>query len=167
MGHGDGSNVPKWDTGDRSGNRKADMKSIAEIQKEIIEEFNACGDSFDQYGHLITKAKELLPFTQEARKIASIVQGCQSQVWVSTQCKDGIFEFSGISQSAIINGMIALLERIFCGQPCEDVANAEITFIEETQFFDTFESERAKGIRYLIRMLQETAKEGCPHESNS
>ena len=141
------------------------MKNIAEIQKEIIEEFNACGDSFDQYEHLIKMAKDILPFTQEDRKIAAIVQGCQSQVWVSTRCRDGIFEFSGISQSAIINGMIALIEKIFCGQPCKDVAEAKITFIEETRFFDTFESERAKGIRYLIKMLQEAAAEGIKTEN--
>lgn len=135
------------------------MKSIDEIQKEIILEYNSCGDSFAQYEHLIKESKNILPFTQEARKIASIVQGCQSQVWISISCKDGIFEFSGISQSALINGMIALLEKIFCGQPCEEVAHAKITFIKGTLFFDTFESERAKGIRHMIRMLQEAAAE--------
>ena len=133
------------------------MKTIAEIQRDIIEEFNACGDSFEQYAHLIKKEKDILPFTQEARKIASIVQGCQSQVWISTSCKNGIFEFSGISQSAIIKGVIALLEQVFNGQPCQDVASAEITFIEETRFLDSFESERAKGVRHMIKMLQEAA----------
>ena len=135
------------------------MKSIEEIQKEIIQEYNSRGDSFEQYEHLIKEAKNILPFTQEARKIASIVQGCQSQVWISTSCKDGIFEFSGISQSALINGMIALLEKIFCGQPCHQVADAKITFIEETRFFDTFESERAKGIRHMIQIIQNAARE--------
>lgn len=133
------------------------MRTIAEIQKEMIEEFNACGDSFGQYEHLIKMEKDLVPFTQEARKIASIVQGCQSQVWISTSCKDGIFEFSGVSQSAIIKGFIALLEKLFNGQPCKEVADAEISFLEETRFADTFESERAKGVRHLIRMLQEAA----------
>ena len=55
--------------------------------------------------------------------------------------------------------MIALLEKIFCGQPCKEVSRAKLTFIEETRFFDTFESERAKGIRHMIRMLQEAAAE--------
>ena len=54
------------------------MKSIDEIQKDIIREYNSFGGSFEQYEHLIKAAKEILPFTQEARKIASIVQGCQS-----------------------------------------------------------------------------------------
>lgn len=136
------------------------MKTIDEIQKEIIEEFNAYSDSFDQYVHLIEKEKELIPFTQEARRIASIVQGCQSQVWISTSCKDGIFEFSGISQSAIIKGAIALLEKLFNGQPCGEVAEAEIFILEETRFLDHFESERAKGVRRMIWMLQDAARCG-------
>lgn len=137
------------------------MKSIEEIQNEIIEEFNAVGDSFEQYEHLIRTAKKLRPFTSEARKMARIVQGCQSSVWLSISCRDKIFEFSGYSHSAIVNGMIALLEEIFCGQPCKDVASAEIFFLKETAFLDTFESERAKGIQYMIRSLQEAAQEGA------
>ena len=136
------------------------MKSIDEIQDEIIAEFNACADSFEKYEHLIGMAKDILPFTQEARKVAAIVQGCQSQVWISTACRNGIFEFSGISQSAIANGTIALLERLFCNRRCEEVVNTKLRFIEETKFFDMFESERAKGIQHMIVMLQEAAKEG-------
>ena len=135
------------------------MKSISEIQREIVEEFNAVGDSFDQYEHLIKTAARLRPFTQEARKLARIVQGCQSSVWLSIQCDNGIFEFSGYSHSAIINGMITLLEDIFCGQPCSEVASADIFFLKETAFLETFESERAKGIQYMIRSLQEAARD--------
>ena len=138
---------------------KHDMnkKSITEIQKEITEEFNTCRSGFDQYELLIKTARQLLPFTSEARKIARIVQGCQSQVWLSIQCKNGIFEFCGYSNSSIINGVIALLERMFCGQSCSAVAAAEITFLKDTAFLTVFESERAKGIQYMIKSLQEEA----------
>ena len=136
------------------------MKSIEEIQQNIIEEFNRCGDGFDQYEHLIKNAANLRPFTAEDRKLARIVQGCQSSVWITISCADGVFDFSGYSHSAIINGLIALLQELFCGQALEDVAKAEITFLHDTSILDNFESERAKGVQYMIRMLQEEAAAG-------
>ncbi len=133
------------------------MKTIAEIENEIIEEFNGIGDSFAQYEHLIRLAPRLSPYTPEAQQSARIVQGCQSSVWLSINCRDGLFYFTGYSHSSIINGVLHLFERMLCGQPCADVASAHITLLSRTSFVEAFESERRKGVSYILHTLQEGA----------
>lgn len=133
------------------------MRSIDELQKEIIQDFNELGDSFDQYAFLIELACRHRPLPEEEKTPECLVEGCQSQVWVKTYIRDGLFFFSSDSNTLIIKGILYLLEHLLNGHTCGEVAEAELTFLKETAMMDTFESDRQKGIGYVIKTLQETA----------
>ena len=87
-----------------------------------------------------------------------LVAGCQSQVWLKIHIADGLLFFLSDSNTLIVKGILYILEHLFNGQRCEDVAEAEITFLEETAIMDTFESSRQKGIGFVIKQLQQAAR---------
>lgn len=135
------------------------MKSIDELQQVILSDFEEIGDCFDQYAYLIELACRLDPLPEEEKKPERLVEGCQSSVWLKFDIRNGIFFFASDSNTLIVKGILYLLERILNGQTCEEVAGAQIDFHIKTSIMDTFESDRQKGIGFVIKTLQKTAAE--------
>lgn len=133
------------------------MNSIDTIQQTIIDDFSEIGDSFDQYAYLIELACSLPPLAEEKKTPDRLVEGCQSQVWLDIRCENGMFFFSSDSNTLIVKGVLYLLEQMFNGQRCNDVAAAQIVFLQETSIMYTFESDRQKGLQYVIRELKRAA----------
>lgn len=134
------------------------MRTINEIQNDIIAEFNEIGDSFDQYAYLMELSVIHPRFTEDEKLPERAVAGCQSHVWLKIDSRDGVFHFTSDSDTLIIKGVLYLLEQCLCGQSCKDVANAEITFLSRTELMETFESDRQKGIGYVIKTLKQAAE---------
>ena len=136
-------------------------KTIDEIQSGIISEFKELGDGFDQYSYLIELSCMQPGLGDEERKNAKLVDGCQSHVWLDISEKNGEFFFRSDSDTLIIKGILYILTEMFCGQNPADVAAAKVTFLQETALQETFETDRQKGIGYIIKTLQDAAKEMC------
>ncbi len=132
--------------------------SIKEKQEQIIREFSEIGDSFDRYSYLIELACLHEPMPEEKKTESNLVRGCQSHVWLDIDCTEGFLRFSSDSDTLIIKGVLYLLEEIFNGSTFREAADAEVTFLKEIGIMENFESERQKGIGYVIRTLQDTAK---------
>lgn len=133
------------------------MSSIREIQDEIIKDFVDMGDSFDQYSYLIELSCMLPPLPEELKTGENAVEGCQSSVWLDMHAEQGIFRFQSDSNTLIIKGILFILQEMLSGQPLSDVASAEIDFLQKTAIMDTFESDRRKGLGFVIRRLQSFA----------
>lgn len=131
--------------------------SIEEKQERFIKDFNEIGDSFDQYAYLIELSCLLPPLSRELKTDENIVEGCQSTVWLDMHTDGGVFNFASDSNTLIIKGVLYILQEILNGQPVEAVAGSKLSFLQETAIMDTFESERRKGLGYVIAKLQETA----------
>ncbi|MEM7660249.1 MAG: SufE family protein, partial [Bacteroidota bacterium] len=68
-------------------------RPIAEIEQEIVEEFEFLEDWMDKYQHLIDLGKEL-PTLEEGHKTEdNIVRGCQSKVWLAASDQAGSVHF--------------------------------------------------------------------------
>ena len=52
---------------------------------EITENFSLLDDWDDRYRYVIELGRSLPPFPEEARTEANKVQGCASQVWLTTK----------------------------------------------------------------------------------
>ena len=63
------------------------------------------------------------------------------------------------SDTLIMKGVLYLLQDIFSGQALSEVAKARVWFFEQTEIMATFDADRQKGIGYIIRELQQFAKE--------
>lgn len=134
------------------------MNSIKQEQDRIFEEFDRIGDPFDQYAYLIELSCNHAAMDENSKTPDRLVEGCQSSVWLDIQIRDGSFFFRSDSDTLIIKGVLSLLERVLCGQPCSEVAEAKIDFLQRTLIMATFEADRQKGIGYVISTLQNAAR---------
>ena len=64
-------------------------KSIKELEEEIIEEFSLFDDWMGKYEYIIELGKNLPLIDPKFKTEEFKVKGCQSQVWLSSEMKDG------------------------------------------------------------------------------
>ena len=130
------------------------MKSIQEIQEEIIDDFKSIGDGFEQYAYLIELACLQPPLPEEQRAEEHLVAGCISNVWLHMYSEENRFFLRGDSNTLIIKGILYLLEKILNGQPLPAVAGSTLFFLEETSVMDTFETSRRKGMKAVLTEIK-------------
>ena len=63
--------------------------TIDQAQEQIVEEFSVFADWMEKYTYLIDLSKELKDFKEEYRDGKNLIKGCQSQVWLQDEYKDG------------------------------------------------------------------------------
>ncbi len=131
---------------------------INTIQNEIIEEFSVFDDWMDKYQYIIDLGKELQTLDSEYKKDEYLVKGCQSNVWVVAEYKDGKLYFRADSDAFITKGIIALLLRVFTGQTPEDILNADLFFIKELGLEQHLSMNRANGLSGMIDKIKEYAR---------
>lgn len=133
--------------------------TLAQRQKEMIDEINAVGDCFDQYSYLILQSGLLPPFPEERRREEHLVRGCQSRVWLHTWTEGRRFRLQADSDTLIIRGVLTLLIRLLDGVDAREVAETELTLLRETELAATFTSDRSSGMGAVLRQIRQSASE--------
>jgi cysteine desulfuration protein SufE len=128
--------------------------TINEIQEQIIEEFKVFDDWMDKYEYLIELGRDLEPYDPKYRIDRYLIEGCQSRVWVYGIRENDIIKYFADSDAIITKGMISLLIRVLSYQKPEDVANAELYFIEKIGLKDNLSPTRSNGLIAMIRQMK-------------
>lgn len=87
-----------------------------EAIEAIRDELEIFDDWMERYQYIIEMGRKLPPFPQEWCDDAHRVPGCQSQVWLEEKEEDGKLYFAGLSDAAIVCGLVALLLRVYSGR---------------------------------------------------
>ncbi len=90
--------------------------------EELVEDFEFLDDWEDRYRHVIDLGKAMDALEEPLRVPSTKVDGCASQVWLHPVIKDGVFTFHGQSDAMIVQGLIAVLQKLYNGLPVEAVA---------------------------------------------
>lgn len=130
------------------------MKSISQIEHEIVEEFSLFDDMNERYDYLIDLGKKLPAYPEEYRSDDLLVKGCQSQVWLHASFHDGKMFFVADSNTAITKGIISLLVRVLNGQKPDDILAADLSFINKIQLRSMLTSQRANGLASMIQKMK-------------
>jgi cysteine desulfuration protein SufE len=132
--------------------------SIQEIENEIVEEFEFFGEDWEaKYEHLIDLGKAL-PLIDPALKTEErIIKGCQSQVWLNAEQKDGKIVFTADSDAIITKGMVALMVRVLSEQKAEDIVKADLDFINKIGLKEHLSPTRANGLLSMIHQMKKEA----------
>ena len=107
------------------------MKTINELQDEIVEEFSAFDDWMDKYALLIDLGNSLKPLDEKYKTENNLIEGCQSRVWLQADYKDGKVFFQGESDAVIVKGLVSLLINVLSGHTPDEILNSELYFIEK------------------------------------
>jgi cysteine desulfuration protein SufE len=127
---------------------------IDEIQQEIIAEFTAFDDWMDKYSYLIELGNELAPIEEKQRVDQNLIRGCQSQVWLNAETRDGLIFYQGESDALIVKGLVALLLRVVNGQPATEIMNADFHFIDKIGLKEHLSPTRSNGLLAMVKQIK-------------
>ncbi len=126
--------------------------------EELVEDFEFLDDWEDRYRMVIEEGKAMAPLDAALKVPATKVDGCASQVWLHVVSENGIMQFDGESDAMIVNGLIAVLRKLYNGVPMGDVmdidARAEMARLGLN---DHLSAQRSNGLRAMIERLRATA----------
>ena len=90
------------------------LLSVEETINEIVEEFNYFDEWEERYFYLIEMGKNLEKMDENLKTEENKLKGCQSTVFFHfIKNKDDTITFKANSDAAIVQGLIALLFRIY------------------------------------------------------
>lgn len=128
--------------------------TINEAQDEVIEEFADLTDWMDKYQLLIDLGNELEPLDAKYKTDDNLIDGCQSRVWLHADMKDGLLCFTAESDALIVKGIIALLIRVLSGHTPEEIASADLYFIERIGLKDHLSPTRSNGLLAMLKQIK-------------
>jgi cysteine desulfuration protein SufE len=123
----------------------------------IAEDLAMFDDWMDRYQFIIEMGRKLPPFPEAWTDNAHRVPGCQSKVWMEAIHRDGKLFFAGISDAAIVSGLIALLLRVYSGRSPEEILATDPVFLKELGLLEALSTNRGNGIAAMARKVQEVA----------
>ena len=130
------------------------MKSIQNIEIEIIEEFSMFDSWIDKYDYLIDLGKSLDILKDEFKIKENIIAGCQSQVWLHAENKNDTIEYRADSDAIMTKGIIALLIRVLSNQKPNDIIDAKLDFIKTIGLEEQLSQTRANGLKSMIKQMK-------------
>ena len=82
---------------------------MKETEEELIQEFEMFDDWMDKYNYIIELGKDLPMIDPQYKTEEYLISGCQSQVWLHPEMKDGMLFFTADSDAIITKGIVNLL----------------------------------------------------------
>ncbi len=131
---------------------------------EIIENFALLEEWDDRYRYLIELGRLLAPLPEAVRNEHNKVQGCASQVWLSTNVRpDGpagpVLDFVGDSDAHIVRGLIAILFALYSGQHAREILKIDaIALFERLGLRDHLTPQRSNGFRSMVERIRMDAR---------
>lgn len=129
-------------------------QTLADVQADLIGEFQFFDDWMDRYQYLIDMGRKLPEFKEEWRNDANRVQGCQSQVWLRVEGNASRLHFDAISDSAIVSGLIALLLRVYNDRSASEIFTTPPDFIAGIGLDAHLSPTRSNGLHAMLKAIK-------------
>ena len=133
------------------------MNRAADAASEIIEEFGFLDDWEDRYQLLIDLGRRLPPLPAQYASNEYRLRGCQSVVHFAAEKDNCEITFHAGSDAAIVQGLIALLLRVYSGRTAEEIRDTEATFLAEIGLDSHLSSTRKTGLASMLTAIKAAA----------
>lgn len=131
-----------------------DLRSIKEIEEEIITEFGYFEDWMDKYNYLIDMGKTIPIIDPKYKTESNLISGCQSRVWLHAIYENERISFTADSDAVITKGIANLLIRVMNNQTVDEVLNAEFDFVEKIGLKEHLSPTRSNGLMSMIKQMK-------------
>lgn len=128
--------------------------TIREIEGQIIEEFAVYEDWMDKYAYIIEIGSEMEGMGEQFKTEDNLIKGCQSRVWFHAEMREGRLYFTADSDAIITKGIAGLLIRVFSGQKPEDIAGADLNFIDKIGLTQHLSPTRSNGLLSMVKQIK-------------
>ena len=130
---------------------------------EIIENFSFIDDWEERYRYVIELGRELDPMPEDAMTEANKVQGCVSQVWLTSKttgdAADPVLSFEGDSDAHIVKGLVAIALATYSGKTAREILDidAEAVF-NQIGLREHLTPQRSNGLSAMISRIKADAQ---------
>lgn len=138
-------------------------KNLNEAEQALVDDLSMFEDWNDRYEYIIGLGRELPPYPEDLRTEDREVHGCQSQVWLDAQLRNGVLTFQADSNALITKGLVAMLVNLYGGLKPEDIQGASLNFLKATGLASHLTPSRVNGLQAMFKRIQDHAN----HLTNS
>ncbi|MGA0411365.1 MAG: SufE family protein [Candidatus Puniceispirillales bacterium] len=127
--------------------------------KELVEDFSFFESWEDKYQYLIDMGRNVPQMDDKLKIEENKLRGCQSVVYFSnTFNDDGTITFIANSDAAIVQGLIALMLKVFSEKKPQEILDTDITFLKEIGLDEHLSPTRKNGLSSLVTSIKNAAK---------
>ncbi|HCM30040.1 MAG TPA: SufE family protein [Bacteroidales bacterium] len=130
------------------------MNNIELKAKQIEDEFAIFDDWMDRYNILIDKARNLEALDPKYKTPQYLINGCQSQLWLYCENKDGRLFCKADGDAIITKGMAAIVLELVNGEPLQDIIDYNFEVFDNIGLHSHLSPTRSNGLRSLIKQVK-------------
>lgn len=112
----------------------------------------------ERYKYIIDLGKEVPAMPEALRTEEYIVRGCQSQVWLVDEVRDGKLYFQADSDAFIVKGLLAVVLAVFNGKTPGEILAVDIdAYFAQLDLLQHLSSTRGNGLKAMVKRIQDKA----------
>lgn len=130
------------------------METMKEAEETLIQEFELFDDWMDKYNYIIELGKELPMIDAQYKTEEFLISGCQSQVWLHPEMRDGKLYFSADSDAIITKGIVNLLIRVLSGHTPQEILDNDLSYIDKIGLREHLSPTRSNGLASMMKQIK-------------
>ncbi len=134
--------------------RRRKYVNMLERTTQIRDRFLKFQDWEDRYKELIQLGRSLPPYPEDKRDEKYKVKGCQSQVWLFPELKDGRVFFHADSDAVLVKGIVALLTSVYSDATPDEILSTKPEFLKEVGITEHLSMNRSNGLAAMMKQIQ-------------
>ncbi len=125
---------------------------------DIIDSLGFFDNWEDRYKYIIDLGKELPPLPESFRTEEYLVRGCQSQVWLVDEWRDGKLYFRADSDAFIVKGLLGVVLAAFNGKTPGDILSFDVdAYFTKLDLLQHLSSTRGNGLKAMVKRIKDKA----------
>jgi cysteine desulfuration protein SufE len=125
---------------------------------DIVETLDFFDSWEERYKYIIDLGKELPHMAEELHTEGRLVRGCQSQVWLAEEYRDGRLYFQADSDAFIVKGLLAVVLAAFNGKTPAEIQSVDIAnYFTQLDLLQHLSSTRGNGLKSMVKRIQDIA----------
>ena len=126
---------------------------------EVIDGFSFFENWEDKYQYLIDLGRNVPKMDETLKVDENKLKGCQSVVYFSNSVNnDGSINFIANSDAAIVQGLIALMLKVYSGRKPQEILDIDTNFLKQIGLDEHLSPTRKNGLSSLISSIKNAAK---------
>ncbi len=126
--------------------------------EKLIDNFSFLDGWEEKYQYVIDLGHKLEPLDEKFKTDDWKVKGCQSQVWLVPQIKNGVFHFKGDSDAILVKGIIYIVLLIYNDKTAAEIKNIDVTKIfVKLGLEENLTPSRRNGMLSMVEKIKQYA----------
>lgn len=130
------------------------MNTMNEVEQDLIAEFELFDDWMDKYNYIIELGKELPMIEPQFKTSEYLIEGCQSQVWLHADYREGRIFFTADSDAIITKGIVNLLIRVLSGRTPQEIIDNDLEYLNAIGLKEHLSPTRSNGLASMIKQVK-------------